>query len=223
MTDLTLPVSGRMFAKMTGQSEGAVRKAVARNSIIKGRTPDGKFIPEIASKEWGKAILKEYLNSAPEPVIKKQPVVKKTPVKKSAPVKKREPKKEAETYDEVVKEIMKSPLPKVSDEDLENEPITELSDHDDKVEAERRSAIIKTRILQIELEKKRGTLVEIDKVNSVLFSYGQEIRVAIEGISNKCIDRILATNSRHEAKRVLDTEIYDTLNLLSDIQNRKFE
>ena len=60
--DLTKPVSGRELARLTGQSEGAVRKAKNRGSILNGLTANGKFIPSIASNEWGKPILKEFLS-----------------------------------------------------------------------------------------------------------------------------------------------------------------
>lgn len=221
MTDLNKPVSRREFAKMVGQSEGAVRKAILRNSIKKGITEDGKIIPSVASSEWGKAILKSYINI---PVVEKKVVVKKIVVAKPPPLKPnpvKKEKKEAETYDEVVAEIMTAPLPKVTQEDLDNEPLTELSDKDDKVEAERRASITKARILELSYLEKKGQLIDRSKIAKVLFGYGQEIRVSFEGLTNISLDKIRASKSRHEAKRIMDEEIHKILNEVSKITTRK--
>ena len=221
--DLTKPVSGRELARLTGQTEGAVRKAKTRGSILQGLTADGKFIPEIASKEWGKPILKQFLSAEKtetKPVTKKPPVIKKTPSVKPAPIQKKT-KKEPETYDEVIDEIMHEKLPSAKADDLDDETVSQdLDDRIDKPEAERITSVLKAKILQITYAEKKGELVPIDKVNSVLFGYGQEIRNAVEGITNRCIDNILASKTRQEAKRILDDEIYNTLKLLSDISDR---
>jgi hypothetical protein len=212
--NLKEPVSGRQFAKMVGQSEGAVRKAVERQSILKGKTADGKFIPEVASLEWGKPILEEFLKpkkTSPQPPIKKT-------VKPSIP----KFKKEAETMEEIVDEIMHEKLPSANADDLDDDTVSE--DLDDKIlkpEAERVTAVLKAKILQITYQEKKGQLVPIEKVNTVNFSYGQEIRNAIEGMPNRSLDKIRAAKTRHEAKRIYELEIYNTLNLLADIQERK--
>ena len=91
--DLNKPVSGRELARLTGQSEGAVRKAKNRGSILQGLTADGKFIPAIACNEWGKPVLKEFLNLSAET---KKPAVKNLPSVKLIPAPKKI-KKEAET------------------------------------------------------------------------------------------------------------------------------
>ena len=66
-------------------------------------------------------------------------------------------------------------------------------------------------------------MVPITKVNTVLFGYGQEIRTAVEGMPNRVLDKIIGATNRHEAKKIFEREIYETLNLLADIQERKFE
>ena len=219
--DLNLPVSGRELARLTGQSEGAVRKAKNRGSILKGLTTDGKFIPSIASNEWGKPILKEFLSESVEvkkPVVKKQASVKPIPVPKK-------PKKEAETIEEFVDEIMHEKLPSADADDLDDETVSEeLDDKIQKPEAERVTAVLKAKILQITYKEKQGQLVPIDKVNSVLFGYGQEIRNAFESVPDRIIDRILAVaEKRHEARKILVDEIHDTLELLSDINSRELK
>lgn len=219
--DLTKPVSGRELARLTGQSEGAVRKAKNRGSILKGLTTDGKFIPSIASNEWGKPILKEFLSESVEvkkPVVKKRASVKPIPVPKKS-------KKEAETIEEFVDEIMHEKLPSADADDLDDETVSEeLDDRIQKPEAERVTAVLKAKILQITYKEKQGQLVPIDKVNSVLFGYGQEIRNAFESVPDRIIDRILAVaEKRHEARKILVDEIHDTLELLADINSRELK
>ncbi len=216
--DLNTPVSMRMFAKMVGiSSDNSVRKAVERSSIVEGVTPEGKIIPSIAAREWGKEILPEFDGGKPAaPAVKKPPVVKKP--KKEKP--------DAVTFDEVVREVMSEKLAPISKDDLENidedEP-EETSDTVQKPEAERQAAILKVKILRLSYMEKRGQMVPISKVNSVLFSYGQEIRTALEGMPNRIVDKLLASKNRHDAKKIFDKEIYETLSLLADIQNRTFE
>lgn len=223
--DLTRPVSGRELARLTGQSEGAVRKAKNRGSILNGLTADGKFIPSIASNEWGKPILKEFLTDA-EIVkeFKKITDTKESSSVKSIPVQKKQ-KKEAETIEEFVEEIMHEKLPSADADDLDDETVSEeLDDRIQKPEAERVTAVLKAKILQITYKEKQGQLVPIDKVNSVLFGYGQEIRNAFESVPDRIIDRILAVaEKRHEARKILVDEIHDTLELLADINSRELK
>lgn len=232
--DLTKPVSGRELARLTGQSEGAVRKAKNRGSILKGLTADGKFIPGIASNEWGKSILAEFLSSEnikemhgkAIDVLKKQSVLKmdNPPKPPKIPIPKKQ-KKDPETIEDFVNEIMHEKLPSADADDLDDETVSEdLDDKIQKPEAERVTAVLKAKILQITYAEKKGQLVPIDKVNTVLFGYGQEIRNAFESVPDRIIDRILAvSDKRHEARRILADEIQDTLELLADINTREFQ
>jgi hypothetical protein len=211
--DLKKPVSCRQFAKMVGQAESAVRKAVSRSSIIEGKTADGKFIPEIAAREWGKDILPEYGGKAAPATPAKNEAAKPSR-RKNLPA--------LTTAEEIVKAALNEPSPDASDYDFEDEDLDEeLDGKIGKPEAERITAILKAEILQIALREKKGELVSAKKIGPILFAYGQEVRVALEGLSNRVIDKILAVDSRHEAKRILDEEIYNTLNMLADIPNRK--
>jgi hypothetical protein len=228
--DLKKPVSGRQFAKMVGQSEGAVRKAVSRQSIVAGITADKKFIPITASNEWGKAILPEFLNdretSAKKTIVPKPKAVAKKTVLVKKPAINKKQTSEALTFDEVIAEVMSEKLPAMSADELDNiddKDPEEAQDHIEKPEAERQAAIIKVKILRLSYMEKRGQMVPITKVNTILFGYGQEIRTAIEGMPNRILDKILGCKTRHEAKKVFEKEIYETLNLLADIQQRKFE
>lgn len=218
--NLLEPVSGRQFAKMVGQSEGAVRKAVERSSIINGVTADKKYIPQIAAAEWGKPILPEFLVATPvaiKPEAKKAAALPK--VKKEKP--------EPQTADQVVAEVMSEKLPHVSKQDAANiDDQTEEEDTPDtilKTEAERQAAILKVKILRLAYAEKRSQVVSKDKIDAVLFAFGTELRVAIEGITNRAIDNILAvSDDRAKAKRVLDEEIYNTLNNVSNSETLIF-
>lgn len=228
--NLTKPVSGRELARLTGQSEGAVRKAKNRGSILNGLTPDGKFIPSIASVEWGKPILQEFLSESKKPVEVKKTISKRVTTNNTSfeqggygVIKKQ--KKEPETIEEFVNEIMHEKLPSAKADDLDDETVSkELDDKIQKPEAERVTAVLKAKILQITYKEKQGQLVPIDKVNSVLFGYGQEIRNAFESIPDRVIDRILAVaEKRHEARKILVDEIHSTLELLADINSRELK
>ena len=245
--DLNIPVSGRQFAKMVGQAESAVRKAKTRGSIIKGITSDGKFIPSVAAKEWGKSILPEFggskktvvvktieLKPARKPIEKKiviEPIIESIsePTKETkqryvkSPTLSKKEKKEPETIEEFVAEIMHEKLPSAKADDLDDETVSaDLDGYVDKPEAERITSVLKAKILQITYAEKKGELVPIDKVNSVLFGYGQEIRNAFESVPDRIIDKILAVaDKRHEARRILADEIQDTLELLADINTRE--
>ena len=215
-------ISYSHFARLTGTSEGAVRKAIVRGSISKGVDLSLKKINAyIASNEWGKPILKEFLS---ESIEVKKPVVKKPISVKPIPVPKK-PKKEAETIEEVIDEIMHEKLPSADADDLADETVSaDLDGYIDKPEAERVTAVLKAKILQIAYKEKQGQLVPIDKVNSVLFGYGQEIRNAFESIPDRIIDRILAVaEKRHEARKILVDEIHGTLELLADINSRELK
>ena len=228
-------ISYSHFARLTGTSEGAVRKAILRGSICKGVNLDLKKIDaEVASLEWGKPILKEFLVGQKQPATKTD-LVKVAPVKKTIPVKtpvkkialekivvKRE-KKQPETIQEFVDEIMHEKLPSAKADDLDDETVSQdLDSYIDKPEAERITSVLKAKILQITYAEKKGELLPIDKVNSVLFGYGQEIRNAFESVPDRVIDKILAVaDKRHEARRILADEIQDTLELLADINSRK--
>jgi len=165
--------------------------------------------------------LKEFLS---ESVEVKKPVIKKPASVKPIPAPKK-PKKEAETIEEFVEEMMHEKLPNFDADDLNDETVSaDLDGYIDKPEAERITAILKAKILQIAYRERQGQLVPIDKVNSVLFGYGQEIRNAFESIPDRIIDRILAVaEKRHEARKILVDEIHGTLELLSDINSRELK
>lgn len=212
--NLKEPVSGRQFARMVGQSEGAVRKAAKNHSILDGRTADGKFIPEVAAREWGKIILPEYsgVKSPPVPVPKKNTAVspKKTAVPKRKPVKE---KPEPVTADEFLDEIMNEG--EEIDVSPDEEP-TELSDRSPKHEAERRTAIFKARMAELAYQEKKGEMIPRSKMK-VLFEYGATIRSAVKNLRNVVLDDIIANaNDRQVASMIFDEAVDKMLEELSD-------
>lgn len=212
MTNLKTPVSGRQFAKMVGKAESAVRKARDRQSIVEGVTPDGKFIPEIAAREWGISILPEFGGKEiSAPVVKKTTKPAKIKIEKPDPV----------TADDFVNEMMHEMVPKVSKKEIEEfdeDEEQEMSEGTTKVEAERRIAIYKAKMAELAYKEKKGILVSIEKLKSV-YEYGVQMRTDLEGIPDRIIDEVLANaEDRKAAKRILTEEIYTTLNRLSELK-----
>lgn len=207
--NLKEPVSGRQFAKMVGQSEGAVRKAAKNHSILEGRTADGKFIPEVAAREWGKMILPEYSNGNVSAAPKKKPAA----VKKNAKPKPAKEKPEPVTAEDFMDEIMSE------DVDLEVSPDEEpgeLNDNSPKHEAERRTAIFKARMAELAYLEKKGDMIPRSKMK-VLFEYGANIRSAVKNLRNLVLDDIIANaNDRQVASIILDEAIDKVLEELSD-------
>lgn len=228
MVDLMKPVSGRQFAKMVGlSSDNSCRKAVERGSILRGYIKsEKKFIPKIAAQEWGKDILPEYLSVSEIAAQKKNAVKPQTKPRPKAPAKKQV---EKTTADEIVNDILKEIPNKKNTGQVEaffNDDDDELEDeeHPDglisKPEAERRSAIHKSEILEIALAEKRGQMISIEKINSAFYKYGVEIRSALEAMPAQIIDKVRACETRHEALRVMDDAIFEVLNTLADIETR---
>lgn len=212
MFDLKTPVSGRQFAKMVGRAESAVRKARDRQSIIEGFTADGKFIPEIAAREWGVEILSEFGGS-----VSKTPTPIK--IKPSKPSKKEKP--DPVTADEFINEMMHEPVAKVSQEEIDefDEHFEiEVSEGTSKVEAERQIAIFKAKMARLAYEEKKGTMINIEKLK-VIYEHGALLRSEIEGIPDRIIDEVLANaEDRKAAKRILVEEIYNTLNRCTELK-----
>lgn len=213
--DLTTPVSNRQFAKMVGRAESAVRKAKERRSILEGVTADGKIIPEIAAREWGVEILPEFGGV-------KKPVPKKTV--KPPTVKLVKSKPDPITADDFVKEMLGEPVPKVSKEEVDgfdDDDTSEISEGTTKVEAERKKAILQTKILDIAYREKKKELLPREKLEKILFGYGQEIRTTILATPLQVIDRMRACEERHEALKILEDALHDALNVLTDIEGRE--
>jgi len=89
-------------------------------------------------------------------------------------------------------------------------------------EAKRKEMIIRAATREVELKQLMGKLVDKDNVYRELFNAGKELRVAIMAIPDRVIDDLLACLTRNEAHALLYKELSHTLEMLSDIENRKF-
>ena len=209
-TDLMKPVSGRQFARMVGQAESAVRKAAERKSINTGKNDQGKFIPLIAAREWGKTILPEFAGGVgvtfPEPAKPAAPA-KPKPQPKAIKLKPLIPTTPQELIDD---EFDDDEDP---EDDIESGPLT---DDSPKHEAERRTAIFKARTAELLYQEKKGEMIPRSKMR-VLYEYGSQVRSAFEALPNKIIDDILANaEDRQAALRILVEGVHETLTKLAD-------
>jgi hypothetical protein len=216
--DLSKPVSGRQFAKMVGLSETAVRKAVERRSIVAGKTPEGKFIPEVAAEEWGQAILPEYTANEKAPAAKVVTAIAKAVNIKANPAKRTRDKKENSlpvTAEEFLKEDDGELPDDITEEEIKSEPL-KLTDSSTKVDADRVQAIYKAKMAELAYQERRGDMIPRVKMK-VLFEYGANIRSAIQGLKSRVLDDILANaHDRQLASMIFEEAIDKTLEELSD-------
>lgn len=227
--NIKTPVSGRQFAKMVGQAESAVRKAVSRQSIVAGRNAAGKFIPEIAAREWGKVLIMDCDGNpiASGPVKQVRQVVKPAtvkPVVADKPVKRGPKPKEKPlpvTADEFLHEDDGDLPTDITKDEIEGDPMA-LTEKSTKVDADRVQAIYKAKMAELAYLERRGDMIPFAKVDKVLFLYGGEIRNIFEALPVQVIDEVRSKKERHEALRVLNEAVNNALEILTDVQNRKF-
>lgn len=81
-------------------------------------------------------------------------------------------------------------------------------------------AAIKLQMDSMELQKKKGQLVEKDKVNKELFEAGKEIRETLLTIPDRIVDDMLAADNRNEAHTLLYKEIEMSLEKLSRMEEK---
>lgn len=83
-------------------------------------------------------------------------------------------------------------------------------------EAQRRLVALKAETAQVELDAKRGKLVDIAEVQKQLFELGSKARKALEVIPDRIVDQLVGRNlSRHETLQILQSEIKNALEELS--------
>lgn len=88
--------------------------------------------------------------------------------------------------------------------------------------AKKHDMVYRAKIRELEYKEKLGKLVDKDAVYRELFNAGKELRTALMAIPDRCIDDVLACMSRNEAHSFLYKAISEALEMLSDIENRKF-
>ena len=80
----------------------------------------------------------------------------------------------------------------------------------------------KSELARLELEEKEGILAQVDRVNSQLFSYASEVRIAVQNIPDVCIDEIMATDDRNDAYEIMKAAIDNALTKLTEVIARDF-
>lgn len=187
------PVSYRKFAAMVGQSEGAVRKAVNRESIKEGLVTVGdgkKIIPSVAACEWGKELIKTEVETPAE----------------SAPA------MPAEVVDSPAAEIY-TPVDEVDPEESaeDAELRKKIPKGTTKTEADRMLSVLKAEKAQLELDALRGTLVSKELVQQNLTEMGIVIRDTFMNLPARSLDEIVALETRNERLLKFEEVIADAL------------
>jgi hypothetical protein len=200
-------LSVREFAEGVGVSDTAVHKAVKAGKIPKScfdytNIKRPKINKEAALLAWGKNWAPAY-NQAPD--------------LGKALAGAKDPKPEAPASSSTPAPVPKSKKPPKDPDQLELDPddldssYIQINDDADFNEAKRVEAIGKAKLVQIELAERKGKLVDKSKVYKELYSIGQEIRSALQGIPDKHIDNILACDNRPEAHSLLYKAITEAL------------
>lgn len=103
-------------------------------------------------------------------------------------------------------------------------PPTELVAPDKAIESiaelKRKSMQIRLQSDALDLQKKRGTLVDKAKVYSALFDVGKELRLAFLSIPDRVVDAMLAAQNRADAHLILAKEIQQQLERMADAISR---
>lgn len=208
------PVSFREFARMTGTSDGGVRKAIAKGSIKDG-VVDGKILPSIASVEWGKEIL-HPTPGMPGSKFTIRPVPPGDVFEDEVLI---TPKTEEL---EISDEDYDAPI-YTGDEDVINDPedaadfLRGIPEGTTKIEAERLYSVYRARKVKRELQKLEGELVDKGSVYKNLYEFAATMRENFINIPDRVIDNIRASDSRHEAMKILADEINSVLLALAGV------
>lgn len=217
-------VSFREFARLTGTSDGAVRKAVKRGSIVRGLVVDGDkttVIPSIASEEWGKALIDH--TPAVDPVSEFPPIefADGTIIQVNSDLD-REPV--TITYANTNPE---TPGDEAGEEDTDDDKaavkafMKSIPQGTSKIEAERLISVFKAQKAKRELEILEDKYVPKDLVFKNLFDFSAMMRDNFLNVPERIIDNVLAADTRNEAMIIMKTEISTVLLSLASIGDVK--
>lgn len=188
-------ISIREFSRRLGCSDTAIHKAIKTGRIIKGfNVKTKRIIPEIATEE--------YRNNTNPNQARVVFDGKKLPANL--------PKVEKKTIAQAD-----------SQADLQSKHYRPISSDADINTARKADMVYKAKLRELEYKQKTGSLVEKEAVYRELFRAGKELRTALMSIPDQIIDDVLACNTRNEAHALLSKTIAQTLEMLSDIENRK--
>ena len=181
------PISIREYARRRGISDTAVRKAIKAGKIEKGLTDIGgvpAILESIANQEWA-----QYA-----PVTREPKPASKTPLPNNP-----------------------TPAPRPAQPVAPPQPQAPASGEAPKPQAGTIAAarLVKEQLhakkLELEIKVMMGKLVDKEKVYSMLFNAGQEIRSTFQSIPDRFIDEIISAPSRNEAHALLYNAITDAL------------
>lgn len=102
------------------------------------------------------------------------------------------------------------------------EPPPKKEDETSLAQINRAKAFVELKLKKLELEKKQGTLVEVEKVYQQLFNAGKEISGAILVVPDRVIDNILACSNRTDAHALLYKELEGALEKMARLPEINF-
>lgn len=211
-------ISIREFARRVGISDTAVHKAIKAGKISQvcldcSNPKRPEIFPESALKEWGRNYAPQWNQSpALDTALTSQQAL---PDAKILFVKR---KKDTVEHAPISGEFQDEPdmnEPGLIDPGAEDE-----SDHirlyrkSTLNEAKRVEAIAQAKLAQVKLAEQKGKLVSKDKVYKEFYDVGVRVRTALQGISDKIIDNVLACDTRNEAHSMLYGAITEALESL---------
>lgn len=91
-----------------------------------------------------------------------------------------------------------------------------LSNESSFAEAKRVKEIIQAQLAALDLKERKEELVKKDEVYKQLYTFGQQMRIALMATPDRGIDAILAAKSRSEAYNILSTAIVEALEQLTN-------
>jgi len=83
--------------------------------------------------------------------------------------------------------------------------------------AKRAQAILKAKILEIELKEKQKRLIDKQQAYMAMFEAGKEVKASIMSVPDRAIDAIFSAKTRNEAHTILTKALIDALDVLADI------
>lgn len=112
---------------------------------------------------------------------------------------------------------------------IEEKEVIETHEHKDKsekgvtsyAEAQRQERVFKAQLAELELEEKRGTLINKSEVYFQLFAIGKEIRTSLLAIADRITDDCFASQNRNKVHSLIYEAIEFELRRLSDLTNEK--
>lgn len=90
-------------------------------------------------------------------------------------------------------------------------------------EARRVKEIMQAQLIALDLQQRKGELVNKETVFKQLFTFGQNIRTSMLAIPDRTIDNIIASKSRAEAHNLLTNALHEVLEALTKTDNLNFQ